>query len=64
MPCLGLSEAPLADLQGVIVFFPSFSYVDEVYSHWQASGALSRLSNRKHVFREPRSAVEVESVLK
>ena len=51
-------------LQGVVVFFPSFSYADEVYEHWQASGALRRLSNRKHVFREPRSAVEVEAVLR
>ena len=53
-----------ATVQGVVVFFPSFSYADEVYEHWQASGALKSLSNKKHVFREPRSAVEVESVLK
>jgi len=53
-----------AFLQGVVVFFPSFTYADEVYEHWQASGALSSLSNKKHVFREPRSAVEVESVLR
>ena len=50
--------------QGVVVFFPSFTYADEVYEHWQASGALSSLSNKKHVFREPRSAVEVESILR
>ena len=47
-----------------MVFFPSFAYADEVYEHWQASGALRSLSNRKHVFREPRSAMEVELVLR
>ena len=51
-------------LQGVVVFFPSFSYADEVYEHWQASGAFRSLSNKKHVFREPRSAVEVDAVLR
>ena len=51
-------------LQGVVVFFPSFAYADQVHGHWQATGALERLGHRKRVFREPRSAVEVESVLR
>ncbi|CAK0764311.1 hypothetical protein CVIRNUC_003145 [Coccomyxa viridis] len=50
--------------QGVVVFFPSFAYADQVFGHWQATGALERLGHRKRVFREPRSAVEVESVLR
>ena len=29
------------------MFFPSFAYADEVYEHWQASGALKSLSNKK-----------------
>lgn len=51
-------------LQGVVAFFPSFSYADTVYAHWQSSGTLAALSSRKHVFREPRSSVEVEAVLR
>lgn len=51
-------------LQGVVAFFPSFAYADKVWAHWQASGTLSALSAKKHVFREPRSSVDVESVLR
>ena len=57
-------RTPDISLQGVVVFFPSFAYADQVFGHWQATGALERLGHRKHVFREPRSAVEVESVLR
>ncbi|PRW20458.1 putative ATP-dependent RNA helicase DDX11 [Chlorella sorokiniana] len=48
---------------GVVVFFPSFSYADQVYARWQASGLLRQLAARKRVFREPRSAGEVEACL-
>ncbi|BDA42655.1 ATP-dependent DNA helicase DDX11 [Coccomyxa sp. Obi] len=50
--------------QGVVAFFPSFAYADAVYAHWQSSGALAALNSRKHVFREPRSSVDVENVLR
>lgn len=50
--------------QGVVAFFPSFAYADAVYAHWQSSGALAALRSKKHVFREPRSSVEVDSVLR
>ncbi|PSC69979.1 putative ATP-dependent RNA helicase DDX11 [Micractinium conductrix] len=48
---------------GVVVFFPSFSYADQVHARWQQSGLLRQLGARKRVFREPRSAGEVEACL-
>ena len=37
--------------QGLVVFFPSFSYAEEALGHWQRSGALAALSQHKQVFR-------------
>ncbi|CAI7794789.1 unnamed protein product [Closterium sp. NIES-53] len=52
---------------GIVVFFPSFSYLQEVQSAWQAGAAgavLPMLEARKgSVFIEPRGAAEVEAVL-
>jgi chromosome transmission fidelity protein 1 len=48
---------------GVVVFFPSFSYADQVHARWATSGMLRTLGERKKVFREPRTAGEVDSVL-
>ena len=62
--CCQWVQGRVTVLQGVVVFFPSFAYADQVHGHWQATGALERLGHRKHVFREPRSAVEVEAVLR
>lgn len=48
---------------GVVVFFPSFSYADQVHARWATTGVLRSLGERKKVFREPRTAGEVESIL-
>ncbi|CAI5458628.1 unnamed protein product [Closterium sp. Yama58-4] len=52
---------------GIVVFFPSFAYLQEVLSAWQAGTAgevLSMMEARKGgVFIEPRGAAEVEAVL-
>lgn len=48
---------------GVVVFFSSFAYADQVYVRWSTSGVLKALEQRKKVFREPRSASEVEQTL-
>lgn len=50
--------------EGIIVFFPSFEYVERVYGAWKSSGILDRIMKKKHVFREPRGNTHVESVLK
>eukprot|EP00898_Chlorokybus_atmophyticus_P007253 jgi/Chlat1/7529/Chrsp62S07037 len=48
---------------GVIVFFPSFAYADAMYNFWLKRNILTSISANKKVFREPRAAAEVESLL-
>lgn len=50
-------------VQGVVAFFPSFSYAGEVIAAWRRSDLWTELCARKHVFCEPRNAGEVETVL-
>ncbi|KAJ1984146.1 ATP-dependent DNA helicase chl1 [Dimargaris cristalligena] len=40
---------------GVVCFFPSYAYLDQVYQHWSQTGHLAKLDRKKQVFREPRS---------
>ncbi|KAL7401885.1 hypothetical protein ABVT39_005918 [Epinephelus coioides] len=48
---------------GVVCFFPSYEYSRRIISHWEASGALTRLGNKKKIFQEPKKANQVEQVL-
>ena len=49
---------------GVVLFFPSFAYAEQVHARWAATGLLRQLAARKPVFQEPRGAGEVEPVLR
>lgn len=44
--------SPIPD--GVVVFFGSYTYLDQVVQIWQQSGIFDTLNNKKPVFREPR----------
>jgi chromosome transmission fidelity protein 1 len=48
---------------GLVCFFPSFSYADQVTKSWEAAGLLASIRAKKTVFIEPRTAAEVESTL-
>lgn len=48
---------------GLVVFFPSYAYEQEVHSRWSSSGLLAKLREKKKVLREPRSTAEVDKVL-
>ncbi|XP_029378350.1 ATP-dependent DNA helicase DDX11 isoform X2 [Echeneis naucrates] len=48
---------------GVVCFFPSYEYSRRIISHWEATGALARLANKKKIFQEPKKANQVEQVL-
>ncbi|KAI9159892.1 hypothetical protein LWI28_002977 [Acer negundo] len=50
--------------EGIVVFFTSFEYEEQVYEAWKTSGILDRITKKKRVFREPRRNTHVESVLK
>jgi chromosome transmission fidelity protein 1 len=41
---------------GMVLFFPSYAYEDEVMRAWAASGVLARLERVKTLLREPRGA--------
>ncbi len=49
--------------QGVVVFFPSFVYAEQVAARWRATGDWGRLNARKRLFQEPRAAANVETML-
>ncbi|KAJ0069463.1 hypothetical protein NL108_006060, partial [Boleophthalmus pectinirostris] len=48
---------------GVVCFFPSYEYSRKVISHWETTGTLGRLANKKKIFQEPKKANQVEQVL-
>ncbi|ETV69929.1 hypothetical protein H257_14526 [Aphanomyces astaci] len=48
---------------GVVVFFPSYSYENQVILHWKSTGVLAAIEAKKMAFREPKSTAEVDAVL-
>ncbi|KAI8137325.1 ATP-dependent RNA helicase chl1 [Fennellomyces sp. T-0311] len=50
---------------GVVCFFSSFAYLEQVYKRWSQSGnVLARLAKKKKVFKEPRESNQVETTLR
>ncbi|KAJ7288552.1 helicase C-terminal domain-containing protein [Mycena rebaudengoi] len=49
--------------RGMIVFFPSYRFLNKAKEVWQKSGALARFEGKKKVFFEPEQATEVDQVL-
>ncbi|KAK0524184.1 ATP-dependent DNA helicase chl1 [Tilletia horrida] len=47
---------------GVVVFLPSYGFLDAVWSRWEKSGLLGRLGAKKKIFQEPKSTSDVEVV--
>lgn len=54
---------------GMVIFFPSYSYLDQVVQRWQKGGSCSastiwdRLSSQKPIFRESKDVVGVDDLL-
>ncbi|KAL1138858.1 hypothetical protein AAG570_008920 [Ranatra chinensis] len=48
---------------GVVCFFPSYEYENEVYQHLDKNGTMEKISLKKRVFREPKKSSQVDSVL-
>ncbi|CDH48316.1 atp-dependent rna helicase ddx11-like protein 8-like [Lichtheimia corymbifera JMRC:FSU:9682] len=63
---LGLALVNLSNVipDGVVCFFPSFTYLQQVYRRWADRDILERLSKKKKVFKEPRESNQVEVVLR
>lgn len=49
---------------GTICFFPSFTYLDQMYKRWKENGILERIEKHKKVFREPKESNKVEATLR
>ncbi|KAJ7729680.1 helicase C-terminal domain-containing protein [Mycena maculata] len=49
--------------RGMIVFFPSYRFLNTAKEVWQKSGILGRFEGKKKVFFEPEQAAHVEQVL-
>jgi chromosome transmission fidelity protein 1 len=50
---------------GLVVFFPSYAFLDQARQVWQASGMIEkRLGARKKVFFEPREGSDIELMLR
>ncbi|OXG31727.1 chromosome transmission fidelity protein 1 [Cryptococcus neoformans Ze90-1] len=49
---------------GVVVFLPSYAFLDKVRALWTKSGLLQRLGERKQLFYEPQTSGDVETILR
>ncbi|KAJ6557257.1 helicase C-terminal domain-containing protein [Mycena vulgaris] len=49
--------------RGMIVFFPSYHFLNTAKAAWQKSGVLARFEGKKKVFFEPEQATQVDQVL-
>ncbi|XP_012217109.2 ATP-dependent DNA helicase DDX11 [Linepithema humile] len=48
---------------GIVIFFPSYNYEDIVFKHLEKSGVISKISVKKHIYREPKLASQVNVTL-
>nr|XP_003700633.1 PREDICTED: probable ATP-dependent RNA helicase DDX11 [Megachile rotundata] len=48
---------------GIVVFLPSYNFEELVYKHLEKSGIITKISAKKHVFREPKSTSQVNEIL-
>ena len=57
---LGRSIAKVASRVpgGMLIFYPSYALMDQIYTRWQESGVLREIQAHKPVFCEPKKAVE------
>ncbi|CAB3257841.1 unnamed protein product [Arctia plantaginis] len=48
---------------GVVCFLPSYSYEQTVYDHLKNTNVIEAINKKKSIFREPKSASDVDQVL-
>ncbi|PRP77742.1 putative ATP-dependent RNA helicase DDX11-like protein 8 [Planoprotostelium fungivorum] len=67
MDGLGLAVVNVCNVvpDGVVLFFPSYQYEDQVFQYWKKTGVISKIEAKKKFIRELRSAnAKVEDTLK
>ncbi|GAA5857522.1 hypothetical protein JCM8547_009318 [Rhodosporidiobolus lusitaniae] len=50
--------------KGVVVFVPSYAFLDQAQARWEGSGMIKRLSTKKQPFWEPKASSDVDTVLR
>ena len=62
---LALSIAKISERVpgGILIFFPSYKLMDQIYSSWEISGGLTAIQNHKSVLKEPKDAKEYQLVI-
>jgi len=48
---------------GVVVFLPSYDFEQQVMDHFEKNNYITKIESRKKLFREPKKANEVDTVL-
>lgn len=49
---------------GMVVFLPSYSYESFLLTRWSTTGAIKEIELQKNIYREPKSAKDVEKTLR
>ncbi|CAK9011933.1 ATP-dependent DNA helicase DDX11 (DEAD/H-box protein 11) [Durusdinium trenchii] len=62
---IGLSLVNIAGMvpNGMVVFLPSYAYLEQLIARWRATGLLQRLEARKKVFRDAKESNKAEAML-
>ena len=62
---LGASIVRICQLvpDGVVVFFPSYKYMNHILSIWKSTDVLTQIESQKKLFEEPTSASQVQTIL-
>lgn len=48
---------------GLVIFFPSYHYLNEVWEFWNNNNYISKIENKKKIFKEPRNSKLVDKTL-
>eukprot|EP01128_Nolandella_sp_AFSM9_P006036 TRINITY_DN3034_c0_g1_i2.p1 TRINITY_DN3034_c0_g1~~TRINITY_DN3034_c0_g1_i2.p1 ORF type:complete len:506 (-),score=81.38 TRINITY_DN3034_c0_g1_i2:141-1436(-) len=48
---------------GVVLFFTSYAYEEQVMAEWESGGTATRIRSKKEIFSEPREASQVSDLL-
>lgn len=49
---------------GMVCFFPSYSYEKQVIERWQETGELQKIQRKKSMFREPKEATDLDQMFR
>ncbi|ORY92941.1 helicase C-terminal domain-domain-containing protein [Leucosporidium creatinivorum] len=63
---LGQSIVNIAQVvpKGIVVFVPSYDFLNQVQARWEASGMIKRLKQKKKTFWEPKASADVDMTLR